>query len=66
MGKCDVLWSSQPGVYKGKSCHVGPLESSEGVNKPLDKGYPVDITSFYFLTAADSISHQRLLRNVQA
>lgn len=42
-----------------------PLEFSEGVNKPSDKGYPVEITSFYFLRAADNISHQRLLRNIR-
>lgn len=66
MDKCDVLRKSPLGFYKGKSCNVVPLEFSEGVNKPLDKGYPVDISNFYFLRAADSISHQRLLRNVKA
>lgn len=61
-----MLRKSPLGFYKGKSRNVVPLEFSEGVNKPLDKGYPVDISSFNFIRAADSISHQRLLRNVKA
>ncbi|KAG6933041.1 hypothetical protein G0U57_020115, partial [Chelydra serpentina] len=56
-----LLGKSQHGFCKGKSCLTNLLEFSEGVNKHVDKGDPVDIVYLDFQKAFDKVPHQRLL-----
>ncbi|CAM5084504.1 unnamed protein product, partial [Eretmochelys imbricata] len=59
-----LLRKSQHGFCKGKSCLNNLLEFSEGVNKHVDKGDPVDIVYLDFQKAFDKVPHQRLLHKL--
>ncbi|CAM4549014.1 unnamed protein product [Caretta caretta] len=62
----NMLGKSQCGFCKGKSCLNNLLEFSEGVNKHLNKGNPVDLVYLDFQKAFDKVAHQGLLSKVSS
>jgi ribonuclease P/MRP protein subunit RPP40 len=61
-----LIYNTQHGFVKGRSCLTNLLEFLEDVTEYVDQGSPVDAIYLEFQNAFDKVPHQRLLKKVQA
>jgi hypothetical protein len=61
-----LIYKTQHGFVKGRSCLTNLLEFLEDVTEYVDQGSPVDVIYLDFQKAFDKVPHQRLLKKVQA
>lgn len=55
-----VIWSTQHGILKGKSCLTNLITFYDEVTGLVDEGRTVDVV--YFKKAYDSVSHNILIK----
>ena len=59
-----ILYDSQHGFRKGKSCQTNLLEFMEYITDCIDRGDPVDIIYLDFSKAFDKVPHKRLMQKL--
>ena len=64
--KFKLIYESQHGFVKGKSCLTNLLEFNDYVSKLVDEGSAIDIIYLDFQKAFDKVPHQRLARKLEA
>jgi hypothetical protein len=64
--KFKLLFDSQHGFRKGRSCLTNLLDFMENVTKYLDESQPVDIIYLDFAKAFDKVPYVRLFKKLQA
>lgn len=62
----NLLWNSQHGFRKNKSCLTNLLEFMQMVSDGLDEGEPMDVLYLDFSKAFDKVPHRRLLLKLEA
>ena len=62
----NLLRASQHGFRKGRSCLTNLLMFLDGVTDGLDRGESVEVIFLDFAKAFDKVSHERLLRKMEA
>ena len=62
----DLLYSSQHGFRKNKSCLTNLLEFLQEVSDGMDKGVSIDVIYLDFSKAFDKVPHKRLLLKLKA
>ena len=65
MEKFKLIYESQHGFIKGKSCLTNLLEFNDYVSKLVDEGSAIDIIYLDFQKAFDKVPHQRLARKLE-
>ncbi|KAL7631154.1 UNVERIFIED_CONTAM: hypothetical protein RMT77_018543 [Armadillidium vulgare] len=59
-----ILYNSQHGFRKGRSCQTNLLEFMEYITECIDKGDPVDVIYLDFSKAFDKVPHVRLMQKL--
>ena len=62
----SLIFDTQHGFRKGKSCTTNLLEYLEVITKHVDEGTPVDVVYLDLAKAFDTVPHRRLITKIKA